>query len=101
MLESLQSLGSASLFIARDVLDMLSSSPRTQLLFVKELSDNFVHRVMDWPYGLIPRNFTEHEISEMLIEQGLALVTLPITGPVCLPALVTSFVLGKVTPDKR
>lgn len=84
--------------LVRDSLDFLGSNSQVKTKFVKDLSNNFITRVMFWQRGLIPENYTEHGFSEHIIEKGIFLASLPVTIPLCLPALVISSALETISP---
>lgn len=93
MFERLEAAAAVMEALITDTNDLLRAGPRVQAQFVKQLADNFTNRVMFWQAGLIPQNYTEHGFSEYIIEKGLFLASLPVTLPVCLPAIVISTAL--------
>lgn len=100
MLQRLSAVIAITETLARDLGGLLASQPEAQVDFAKSLADNFVERVLNWPEGLIPRDFTEHGFSEQLVERGLLFLTLPVTLPVCFPAILISSALKKISPDE-
>lgn len=103
MLERLRATAAIFDHVMGDVGGFLHSGPRVQARFLRSLAGNIIDRTVFWPRGIIPRNYTEHGLSEHFIEEALIKVSLPITlvaMPIWLPFAALSYFLPEET-DQR